>query len=87
MAAALSTPNAPRHLDSLVRDIQPAIEAAKGQNGDRLTNTIKANARLVADRINKEAELGKFKSEVRIVTGYYDLDTGAVEWPANTPDK
>ena len=42
---------------------------------------MKANARLMAEKIGKEAELGEHKSEVRIVTGYYDLETGAVEWP------
>ena len=79
--AALASATAPGHVNSLVRDIQPAVEAAKGEKGDRLTNTVKANARLVAEKIGKEAELGEHKSEVLIVTGYYDLDTGVVEWP------
>ena len=78
--AALASATAPGHIHSLVRDLQPAVEAAKTEKGDRLANTIKANARLVAEKIDKEAELGKHKAEVRIVTGYYDLDTGVVEW-------
>ena len=64
----------------LARDIQPAVEAAKAEKGDPLTNTVKANARLMAEKIGKEAELGGHKAEVRIVSGYYDLDTGVVEW-------
>ena len=78
--AAMASATAPGHVNSLVRDIQPAVEAAKGEKGDPLANTVKANARLVAEKIGKEAELGEHKSEVRIVTGYYDLDTGVVEW-------
>ena len=78
--AALASATAPGHVHALVRDIQPAVAAAKTEPGDRLANTIKANARLVAEKIGKEAELGEHKAEVRIVTGYYDLDTGAVEW-------
>ena len=78
--AAMASPTAPGHVDSLVRDIQPAVEAAKTEQGDPLANAVKANARLVAEKIGKQAELGEHKAEVRIVTGYYDLDTGLVEW-------
>jgi len=85
--AALASASAPGHIYSLVRDIQPAVEAAKTENGDTLANTVKANARLVAEKIRNDAELGKHKSEVRIVTGYYDLDTGEVQWPDESPTK
>ena len=79
--AALASATAPGHVNSLVRDIQPAVEAAKTEKGDTLANTVKANTRLMAEKIGKEAELGEHKAEVRIVTGYYDLETGLVEWP------
>jgi carbonic anhydrase len=78
--AAMDSPTAPGHLNSLVRDIQPAVAAAKGEPGDALTNTIEANARLMADKIRKEADFGDHKAEVKIVTGYYHLDTGVVDW-------
>ncbi len=78
--AAMASPTAPGHVNALVRDIQPAVAAAKNENGDPLVNAIKANARLMAEKIGKEAELGEHKSEVRIVTGYYNLENGAVEW-------
>ena len=80
--AAMESATAPGHVNSLVRDIQPAVAVAKAEKGDPLANTVKANARLVAEKIRKEAELGEHKSEVRIVTGYYDLDTGVVEFDA-----
>jgi carbonic anhydrase len=85
--AALASATAPGHLNSLVRDIQPAVEAAKTENGDLLANTVKVNARLVAEKIRKEAELGEHKSYVRIVTGYYELDSGEVHWPEEKPTK
>jgi carbonic anhydrase len=78
--AALESGTAAGHVGSLVRDIQPAVAAAKAEPGDALANTVKANAQLMAEKIRKEAELGEHKSEVRVVTGYYDLETGQVEW-------
>ncbi len=78
--AALTSDTAPGHIGSIVRDIQPAVKQAKHQDGDLLTNAIKDNARLIAEKIGKEAELGDHKSEVRIVSGYYELDSGHVEW-------
>jgi len=48
---------------------------------------VNANARLVRRKIRKEAELGEHKAEVRVVTGYYYLDTGEVQWPAAKPIK
>jgi carbonic anhydrase len=80
--AAMESATAPGHVNSLVHDIQPAVAAAKNEKGDPLANAVKANARLMAEKIGKEAELGEHKSAVRIVTGYYDLDTGVVEWLA-----
>src|SRR5438445_3184812 len=38
--AALASDHAPGHIDSLVRDIQPAVRAAKGKPGDALDATI-----------------------------------------------
>ena len=87
VTAALASPTAPRHLDSLVRDIRPAVHLAKAEQGDLLVNAVRTNARLVAERIRKEAELGEHKAEVRIVTGYYHLDSGEVQWPAEPSTK
>jgi carbonic anhydrase len=78
--AALASDTAPGHVQSFVRDIQPAVKAAKGKPGDAVDNTVAENARLVAARIGKEAELGELAKEVRIVSAVYNLDTGKVEW-------
>jgi carbonic anhydrase len=80
VTAALSGGSAPGHINSLVRDIQPAVAASKGKEGDALTNAIHENDAEVAAKVRKQAELGELASQVRIVEGYYDLDTGKVEW-------
>jgi carbonic anhydrase len=82
VTAALSSASAPGHINSLVRDIQPAVAASKGKEGDALTNAIHENDAEVAAKIRKQAQLGELAPEVRIVEGYYDLDTGKVEWTA-----
>jgi carbonic anhydrase len=82
VTAALASASAPGHVNSLVRDIQPAVAASKGKEGDALTNAIHENDAEVAQKIRKQAQLGDLTSQVRIVEGYYDLDTGKVEWTA-----
>jgi len=82
VSAALAGDSAPGHINSLVRDIQPAVTATKGKEGDALANAIHENDAEVAAKIRKQAQLGELASQVRIVEGYYDLDTGKVEWTA-----
>ena len=69
------------HVESIVQAIKPAIEAAKGLPGDLTDNTIKANARLVADQIqysdpilSELARLGK----IVVVSAYYNIESGEV---------
>lgn len=78
--AALESDHAPGHIQSVVRDIQPAVKAAKGKPGDALAATISENARLVSAQIKAKTEFGDLASEVRIVSAIYDLDTGKIEW-------
>src|SRR6266704_902775 len=80
VTAALASDTAPGHIQSLVRDIQPAVKAAKGKDGNVTDIAIAENARLMAAKIRNEASLGEFAKEVRIISGVYDLDTGKVEW-------
>jgi carbonic anhydrase len=78
--AAMESDSAPGHVNALVRDIQPAVRLAKNKQGDALENTVHENAVGVAERIRKSAQLGELASQVRVVSAYYDLDTGKVEW-------
>jgi carbonic anhydrase len=80
VTAALESDHAPGHVDSLVRDIQPAIKAAKSKPGDTLAAAITENASQVAAKIKAEAALGDSAREVQIVSAVYHLDTGKVEW-------
>ena len=81
VTAALEGGSAPGHVDALVRDIQPAVAAVKGKEGDALANAIHENDAQVAEKIRKTAELGELASEVKVVAGYYEyFDTGQVEW-------
>jgi carbonic anhydrase len=80
VTAALESDHAPGHIQSLVRDIQPAVKAAKGKLGDALAAAITENARQVAAQIKAKAALGDLAKEVRIVSAIYDLDTGKIEW-------
>jgi carbonic anhydrase len=82
VTAALASGSAPGHINSLVRDIQPAVAASKGKEGDALANAIHENDAEVAAKIRKQAQLGELASQVKVVEGYYDLDTGKVEWAA-----
>ena len=80
VTAALESDHAPGHIQSLVRDIQPAVKAAKGKPGDALAAATTENARQVAAQIKAKAALGDLAKEVRIVSAIYDLDTGKIEW-------
>ena len=78
--AAIEGGALPGHIGSLTEAIKPAVESSKNQPGDKVENAVKANVRLQANRlkaspvINQLIEEGKLK----IVGGYYDLDTGKV---------
>jgi len=78
--AALEGESAPGHINALVRDIQPAVKAVKNKQGDALANAAHENALAVAERIRKNVEVGELSSQIRVVSGYYNLDTGKVEW-------
>jgi carbonic anhydrase len=80
VTAAMAGGTAPGHIQSLVRDILPAVAAAKGKPGDATDNTIAENARLIAARIGNEVEVGDLKKEVRVLSAVYNFDTGKVEW-------
>jgi carbonic anhydrase len=71
---------APDRIQTLVRDIAPAIEQTKGQPGDALDNAIQANTALTVGRLMATPLLAEAfgKGGLKIVGGRYDLDSGAV---------
>jgi carbonic anhydrase len=69
---------APGHIQSLVTAIKPAVEATA--TGD-LETTVKANVKNVVERLRSSTPVLKAKvdsGQVRVIGGYYSLDTGVV---------
>jgi len=72
----------PGHLPSLVDAIKPAVDAAKGESGDMLANTIRKNVALNVEKLKGVAPILKSfvdDKKIRIVGGVYELRTGKVE--------
>ena len=80
VSAAVAGGTAPGHVQSLVRDILPAVTAVKGKTGDTIENAIAENARMIAGRISNEVDVGDLKKEVKVLSAVYNFDTGKVEW-------
>jgi len=71
----------PGHLPSLVQALSPAVEAAQGQPGDLLANTIARNVAMNVDRLKSSTSiLQSFVNNDRlhVVGGVYALKTGKV---------
>ena len=69
---------APGHIESLVKAIRPAVEATV--NGD-VEATTEANVKNVVQALQTSTPILKSKvdsGEVRVIGGYYSLDTGSV---------
>ncbi|MFA7330055.1 MAG: carbonic anhydrase [Candidatus Delongbacteria bacterium] len=86
LKAALGAKDAPGHVGALVRDLQGAVTMGRVMPGDPLVNAIKANAVQIATQIQKEGQFGGAAGEIQVISGYYDLDTGVVEWPGGEPE-
>lgn len=77
VTAAMDADDADGYVGSLVRAIRPAVLATEGMEGDPLENAVVENARRVAEEIRSKAHL---TADARVVTAYYDLDTGVVRF-------
>lgn len=78
--ATIKGAQVPGQIGSLLDAIRPAVESSKGQTGDRLENASKANVVLQATRLKASPVISKLieENKLKVVGGYYDLDTGAV---------
>ncbi|MBN9658467.1 MAG: carbonic anhydrase [Acidobacteria bacterium] len=69
------------HISSIVKAIQPAVEASRKEPGDAVHNCVLANAKRVAAQIrNSQPLLGHAVHEagLKVVAADYDLATGKV---------
>ena len=78
--ATIKGARVPGQIGSLLDAIKPAVESSKDRTGDRLENASKANVVLQAKRLKDSPVISKLIAEnkLKVVGGYYDLDTGAV---------
>ena len=79
--AAIEGGELPGQIGSLTQAIMPAVQSSQNQPGDSVANAVKANIRLQANRLKASPVINQLIQEgkLKIVGGYYDLDTAAVE--------
>ncbi len=80
VTAALANQPAPGQIGTILDQIQPAITATKGRSGDPLKNAIIANVNNQIITLKSSPVLANLiaTDKLKIVGGYYDLDTGLV---------
>lgn len=80
VTATLKGAQVPGQIGSLLNAIKPAAEQTINQTGDRVENTCKANIRLQTERLKASPVIAQLiqANKLKIVGGYYDLDTGTV---------
>ena len=82
VSAAVAGGEVPGHIRSVTESIAPAVTEAKDLPGDKVDNTVRANARHMADSLANAEPFLKAAVKagtLKIVAARYDLDTGAVE--------
>jgi carbonic anhydrase len=70
------------HIGSIVEAIKPAVQAAKGREGDAVENAVRKNVHEVVGKLKASAPVLEplVKSgELKVVGARYDLDDGKVE--------
>jgi len=81
--AALKGMKFDNHIQEVLNAIHPAIVAIKGQSGNLLEKAIKANVNIVEEKLKSSKPLLATlieKRVLRISGGYYDLQSGQVEF-------
>jgi carbonic anhydrase len=70
-----------KDIEAVAELIQPAADATKMQKDNRLENTIKINAKMMADQLRNSPVLAGLiaKKKLTVVAAYYNFHTGKVE--------
>jgi carbonic anhydrase len=78
--ATIKGAQVPGQIASLLAAIKPGIENSKNQPGDKLENACKANVVAQVEKLKKSPVLSQLiqENKLKILGGYYDLDTGKV---------
>ncbi len=83
VTATLEAEGSDSHTDSILKEIQPAVQAARNQEGDLLTNAVLANVDRVVRQLRKSEPILPYlvrQGKLTIMGAYYDLETGAVDY-------
>ncbi|MFZ5570820.1 MAG: carbonic anhydrase [Thermodesulfobacteriota bacterium] len=81
VSAAVKGGEAPGHIGSLVKAIQPAVSQANNKPGDVIENAVEANVGIVVQQLKTSVPILKEfveKSKITVVGARYDLDDGIV---------
>ena len=78
--ATIKGAQVPGQIASLLDAIRPAIKNSEGQTGDRLENATKANVLYQIEQLKKSPVISELiqNNKLKVVGGYYDLDTGMI---------
>ena len=82
VSAAVAGGEIPGHIRSLVEAITPAVEEVKNLPGDKVDNSVRANAQRMAGILTHVEPILKTAAKeghLKIVAARYDLSTGQVE--------
>jgi carbonic anhydrase len=83
VSASLSDEEPGGHIGSIIEKIKPAVYLARRMEGDTLTPAIKLNDNIVAEELKDSKPIlhrGVKDGDVKIVSAYYNLSTGQVEF-------
>lgn len=73
---------APGRIGALVEELRPAVEAVKGQPGDKVENAVRENVRRLVAELSSLEPFFKARvaeGKLQVVGMRYDLDTGVME--------
>jgi carbonic anhydrase len=78
--ATIKGAQVPGKIGTLLAAIKPGVERSQGQPGNRLENACKANILVQVEKLKSSPVLAELikANKLKIVGGYYDLDTGRV---------
>lgn len=78
--ATIKGAQVPGQIATLLDAIKPAIKKTENQPGDRLTNAIKSNVLFQIEQLKTSPVISQLiqDGKLKVVGGYYDLDTGAI---------
>jgi len=78
--ATIKGAQVPGQIASLLDAIKPAVERSSNQTGDQLENAVKANVLYQIETLKASPVISQLIEEdkLKVVGGYYDLDSGTV---------